>query len=182
MHRLTVLTLLCLSLALAACRAPEAGGNELAIYLTLESFTPAQLVLEPGVIDLDTIPLETEPILTQDDIVRYDAETHTFDLTLEAAERLEALQWPLRGPAFVVTVGTDRIYAGAFWTPLSSLSFDGIVILWLPHASSEGYTYRVDLGYPGPDFFTGPDPRSDSRILQALERGGLLEAGQLQPE
>jgi hypothetical protein len=140
------------------------------------------LVLEPGVIDLDTIPLETEPILTQDDIVRYDAETHTFDLTLEAAERLEALQWPLRGPAFVLTVGADRIYAGAFWTPLSSLSFDGIVILWLPHASSEGYTYRVDLGYPGPDFFTGPDPRSDSRILQALERGGLLEAGQLQPE
>jgi hypothetical protein len=136
------------------------------------------LLPESGSVDLDAIPLQAEPILTQNDIVRYDARTHGFDLTPEAVARLEALHLPVSGPPFVVTVGPDRIYAGAFWTPLSSLSFDGVVILTLLGQSSEGQTYRIDLGYPGPAFYTGADPRGDLRIMQALEQGGRLYRGQ----
>ncbi len=158
--------------------APQAAA-EVAIYLASENFTTAQLLPESGVLDLAAIPLEAEPVLTQDDIVRYNAETHAFSLTPEAIARLEALQLPVSGPVFVLTVGPDRIYAGAFWTPLSSRSFDGIVILGLPGLSLEGYDYRIDLGYASPGLYPGPDPRDDPRILQALEQGQTLDYGEL---
>ena len=34
---------------------------------------------------------------------------------------------------------------------------------------------RIQLGYPGPDFFKGTDPRGDPRIHDALKAGGKLK-------
>jgi hypothetical protein len=207
MNRLCAIGLLILSVTLVGCRAADAVANGavngtisatgtppgradgvttpavdveegmLALYLALESFRPVDLVREDDLFDLDEVPLEIDAFLTQDDILSYEAETHGFDLTPEAVARLEALTLPMSGRAFVVKVGPDRIYAGAFWTPLSSLSFDGIVIKLLPGLLREGHAYRVELGYPGSGFFTGPDPRADPRIMQALEQSGRLVRG-----
>jgi len=120
--------------------------------------------------DLAAIKLEDEPFLTRADFTRYDAATHAFTLTPEAEARLLALDLPVSGRAFVVSVDGVRIYTGAFWTPLSSLSYDGVTIMLMEGFGSmdpDG-VYTIDLGYPGSGFFEGPDPRSDPRILRAL--------------
>jgi hypothetical protein len=157
--------------ALEVCGVEPAG---LALYLTSEDFTPAQLLSGTGAVDLRLVPLETDPFLTQDDILWYEVETHSFELTPDAAARVVALPIVTRGRAFVVTVEGEPVYGGAFWTPLSSLSFDGIVISMLPNTPPEGNVFRVELGYPGSGFFTGPDQRADPRIVNALACGGIL--------
>jgi hypothetical protein len=89
--------------------------------------------------------------------------SHEIKLTTEAYEKIQqlfTLPTEVRGIPFVVCVGTDRFYAGAFWAPVSSNSFDGIVI-------------RIGLGYPSPEAFMGIDPRSDQRMVMQCYFGYL---------
>jgi hypothetical protein len=46
------------------------------------------------------------------------------------------------------------------------LSFDGVVIL--QPVSEDGTRIRIELGYPGPDVFSGKDPRADAQVMAAL--------------
>lgn len=152
---------------------------DLALHLAAGNVTPADLLpdsatREGTALDLREIPLQAEPLLTLDDIVAYDAATHVFTLTTTATERLAGLPIPVAGPAFVLMVDGDPIYAGAFWTPLSSLSYDGVVIMLMPDGQPAFGSYRIELGYPGPGFFQGDDPRGDPRVLDALRQGGKL--------
>ena len=77
------------------------------------------------------------------------------------------------GIPFVVCVGEQRIYSGAFWTPVSSISYNGVVIME-PYDETQT-TIQIALGYPVADIFTGPDPRADARIIQALEKDEKLK-------
>jgi hypothetical protein len=120
---------------------------------------------------LDVLELEQEPILSISDIIAYSWETHTIELTASAYERIGELEFPVDGTNFVVCLGLDPIYSGAFWPMYSSLSFDGVVIK-LPLA--EDHAMQLTLGYPSASYFTGIDPRSDQGILQSLERAGKL--------
>jgi len=80
---------------------------------------------------------------------------------------------PVNARSFVVVAKGARIYAGAFWTLASSLSFDGVVI---EEPDFEGdATIRLVLGYPTESFFTGEDPRGDPCIREALTEKGLLQ-------
>ncbi len=164
----------------AISTAPQPVATpELAIYLTAEGVTPTDLLPEDAgpegtIRSLDEIPLQAEPLLTLVDIVSYDAVTHAFTLTVEATERLAQLAVSVAGPPFVLTVDGEPIYAGAFWTPLSSLSYDGVVIMLMPTGEPAFEIYRIELGYPGSDFFRGDDPRSDPRVMEALEKAGKL--------
>lgn len=138
-----------------------------ALTLTLPEVRPADV---QALGDLAAIKLEDEPFLTGADFTSYDPDTHTFTLTPEAEERLLALDLPVSGRAFVVSVDGVRIYTGAFWTPLSSLSYDGVTIMLMEGfgpIDPEG-RYEIGLGYPGSGFFEGSDPRDDPRILEAL--------------
>jgi hypothetical protein len=149
----------------------------LALYTVAEGVTPFDLLPstdDAATMPLDEVPLQPEPLLTMSDIVSYDAATHVFTLTTQATERLAALDVPIMGPAFVLTVAGEPIYGGAFWTPLSSASYDGVVIMLMPDGSPAFGTYRIELGYPGPGFFQGPDPRDDPRVLDALSQAGKL--------
>ncbi len=140
-----------------------------AIYLTEDRVRPGDL----DAYALDDLPLQPEPLLTDGDLLAYDGVSHTFTLRPERALALTPVTIPTSGRAFVLCVGEERIYAGGFWTPFSSLSFDGIVI---EPALVEGeHAWRIALGYPGPDFFRGEDPRSDARVLEALRVQGLLD-------
>ncbi len=141
----------------------EEETGELAIYLTTEEVAPADLL---GEVDLAALPHESHPLITEDDILAYDVTSHTFTLRPEVAAALSLAEIPVSGLPFVLYVGEEPVYAGAFWTPLSSLSFDGVVIEpWLPGGEN---AFRVTLGYPGPDFFEGEDPRADPRFLAAI--------------
>jgi hypothetical protein len=173
MRCVLVVVMVGLALALAGCRetgtgTADGGEEGLAIYL-LEEEGPASLLEGRALAEL---ALAEEPIIGPDDVLAYDPATHTMSLSDDAMARVRALfaaPVPTGGVPFVVTAGGERIYAGAFWTPLSSLSYDGVVILDTQMLSSViPGDVRITLGYPAPEVFTGEDPRADPRILEAV--------------
>ena len=147
-------------------RVREADG--FAIYLAEQSVEAAQILQ----MDVDSIPLEDTPVITIDDIVRYEKETHSMELTPSAYERLMQMGVPVNGRPFVICLDGKPVYAGAFWVFWSSLSFDGVVIM-LP-ALMDSTTVQIELGYPGSDFFQGKDPRNNKKIFRSLEQAGKL--------
>jgi hypothetical protein len=142
--------------------------NGFSIYLLAQDTSPQQLAI------LSHLELEENPLLSINDIVSYRKATHEIELTTTGYNRIASLSVPVNGKAFAVCVYGQPIYAGAFWVGYSSLSFDGIVIDTIS-ASKEHPVLQIQLGYPGPAFFHGDDPRSDPRILQALEQAGKLK-------
>ena len=149
-----------------------------AIYLVQPGITAQQM----RTMDLDAFELEPAPILALDDMLAYTWETHAIELSEPARERIARLEVPVTaGLPFVVCVGDERIYAGAFWVSYSSMSFDGIVIDTVFAQMPDG-SIRIQLGYPAsPEFFVGADPRSDPRILQSLRQAGKLSTAQATP-
>ena len=142
--------------------------NGFSIYLLAQNISPEQLAI------LSHLELENDPVLSINDIVTYAKATHEIELTVSGYERIHSLSVPTNGRAFAVCVNGEFIYSGAFWARYSSQSFDGIVIDPIS-ATKEQPVIQIQLGYPGPAFFHGDDPRSDPRILQALERAGKLK-------
>ena len=125
---------------------PLTNANEgFAIYLVTGGLTPTQAAHA----DLSTLERSTEPIIRMQDITVYQAATHEFELTTEGLAKLEALQVPVSGLPFVVGVDGEPIYAGAFWTSLSSLSYYDSIVLDVLHGMA-GLPLRLDLGYPAP--------------------------------
>ncbi|HOG47741.1 MAG TPA: hypothetical protein PLJ35_11190 [Anaerolineae bacterium] len=170
MKRLSTLVLM--ATLLAACAGPATPASEgFAIYLLAEKLSPAEVAQA----DLSTLKLQDEPILSIEDIVAYARETHEVTLTPSAIERLGQIEVPASGAGipFVVCVDSEPIYSGAFWSPLSSLSFDGVAIMLLPGVMPGAQLdyVRIEAGFIG----ERPDPRSDPRILRALERAGRLK-------
>ena len=137
------------------------------IYLLAQDTPPQQLAM------LSHLELAQNPLLSTDDIISYRQATHEIELTVTGYDKIASLSVPVSGKAFAVCVDGQPIYTGAFWVGYSSLSFDGVVIDTL-RASKEHPVLKIQLGYPGSDFFQGDDPRSDPRILQALEEAGKL--------
>jgi hypothetical protein len=153
-----------------AISEPDTAGD-FSIYLVKQGVS-AQQMLE---MDLSRLELEESPILSGADIVTYTWEIHEIELTDTARERVARLEVPLTtGVPFVVCVGDERIYSGAFWVSWSSMSFNGIVIDTL-FAKMDDHSIRIQLGYPeSPELFEGEDLRSDPRILQSLTGSGKL--------
>ena len=139
--------------------------TEFAVYLTAQEVPIDSLAIvthiDPG----------DEPIVSIEDIVSYRSQTHEIELTPSSAKRIVELD--LAGKAFVVCVDRQPIYAGVFMALYFSRTFDGIVIIW-PPTQGDGTAIRIELGYPGPEFFTGEDPRSDPKIFESLRQAGKL--------
>lgn len=172
------LILILIVIALSACQTPvveqptSLEGEPFAIYLLSDVQITGPDVKK---YDLKDLPLAELPVIGTDDIVSYDWSYHGINLTEEAYLRLLALFMgglPSSGVPFVLLAYEQPIYAGAFWSPLSSLSFDGVAIM--QPLDPAGQTLYINLGYPSEDYFTGEDPRGDSRIQQALENAGIL--------
>lgn len=159
-----------LFLAVAGCQ-PEKSGD-FAIYLTTGEIPSQQLAIT----GLYALPLQAQPLLTDQDILAYHQGFHQMDLTPAGYQKVQNLfsgQVDVSGVPFVVVVGSQRIYSGAFWSPLSSLSFDGVVIM--QPLERPDHTIGFSLGYPSRTAFTGVDPRGDPRILDALRAAGKLK-------
>ena len=138
----------------------KSTGEGFAIYVT---------TLEPAAVLPTTTPpdITGSPFITINDILSYDKNHHELMLTESAFARLTQLEVPVNGLGFAVCVNREVIYSGAFWTPISSVSYDGPVII-VPLNSQSTRKVKIDLGYPSSSFFQGQDPRSDPRILNAL--------------
>lgn len=149
--------------------APEpAVATGFAIYLLAGDVPSDRLA------SLSHLELEDTPFLADGDFASYTAETHEIHLTTSGVAAVRGLAVPVNGRSFAVCVDGRPIYAGAFWAAYSSLSFDGVVIE-TTLVSDDDPSIRIALGYPGPDFFRGPDPRADALVLLALEQGGKLK-------
>ena len=158
-----------LSILLLLSCAPANPETTFAIYLPDPMISVQQIM---GV-DLPTLPLHIEPIISGKDIQSYHLADHEIVLNDAAAIRLQQLHIPVNGLPFVVCAEDRPVYWGAFWTPLSSLSFDGPVIQ-LP-VPTERSTIRIQWGYPHSHEPPVNDPRSRPEILNALKRLGKLE-------
>lgn len=167
---LAILSLAVVSTACSTASTPSAAiaREGFSIYL-LEGTSSSDILLA----DVNSLVLAGSPIVSRDDVVRYDSQTHTLHLTPAGHARILALRVPTSGVPFVVSVDRQPIYAGAFWASYSSLSFDGVVIDVL---RGEGNTFKMQLGYPGaPAQAKLADPRSDPRILESFRQAGKLK-------
>jgi hypothetical protein len=153
-----------------ATSEPDTMGD-FCIYLVKQGVSAQQMMK----MDLSQLELDRSPVLSDADIVTYTWETHEIELTEPARERVARLEVPMTtGVPFVVCVGDERIYGGAFWVSSSSMSFQGIVIDTL-FAKMDDHPIRIQLGYPeSPERFEGEDLRSDPRILRSLTGSGKL--------
>lgn len=147
------------------CRST--GGEGFAIYLTEEDIAPEDISSLLGV------KITDKPFIGADDIISYNMQTHEIKLTTEAFARLKALQVPVQGTSFMVCVGRQPVYQGAFWTPISSISYSGVTI-WKPYENDTKPVIELSLGYPGSSFYSGEDPRNNARLMFALEKDGKL--------
>ena len=165
-----LLRLIVFALALSGCQT--AKNDNFAIYLLAEDIPVRELSQK----DLGLLTLETAPIISSNEIVSYDKTSHSMELTQAAFTRVQQI-FPIPveidGIPFVVCVGKERIYAGAFWAPRSAINYDGVVIM--QPFSAEKTIIQITLGYPVSEVFTGNDPRADPRIIKALEQEKKLK-------
>jgi len=151
---------------------PEFTDDEFSVYLVAQAITAHEMLQ----INLDELELEDSPIISLDDVVAYAPTTHEMQLTESAYERIGRLEVPVQGLPFVVCVGRERIYGGAFWASYSSLTYGGVVINTSPATVNDpDRILRIELGYPpSPELFVGKDLRSDPWIIEALEAANKL--------
>jgi hypothetical protein len=150
---------------LSGCATPK--GEGFAIYLTKEDIPPDQMEA------LSHVELADKSIIGIDDIITYNKQTHELKLTQSAFERISQLEVPTNGKSFLVCVDKNPIYWGAFWTPISSMSFNGVTI-WKPLSSQELTVLTLELGYPSSSFYEGEDPRNNAEVMKSLEQAGKL--------
>jgi hypothetical protein len=116
---------------------------------------------------LAALVLADEPFMTVTDISAYHWSSHTFVPSPRIENQLTALRdshGSVYGIPFVVKVGSDRIYMGAFWYAYSSLAptFPHIDLISNPHQIQ-------------PSWMLGDtDVRYDLRIHNALKLAGVL--------
>ncbi len=142
-------------------------GEGFAIYLTKDDIPPAQMEA------LSHVELADQPVISMKDVFTYNAHTHEIKLTASAFESVYSLEVPVRGKSFIVCVNKKPVYWGAFWTPISSISFDGVTI-WIPLGFQGPNVITLELGYPSSMFYTGEDPRNNTEILNSLREAGKL--------
>ncbi|MDD5591613.1 MAG: hypothetical protein PHY18_06810 [Dehalococcoidales bacterium] len=156
------------ALLLSGCtNTTETKGEGFAIYLTRENIPPAEME------KLSHVDIADQPVISMEDIITYNAQTHEIKLTDTAFERISQLEVPVSGRSFLTCVDKVPVYWGAFWTPLSSLSFDGVTI-WQPLTPQETTVITLELGYPSSSFYRGEDPRNNAEIINSIERSGKL--------
>jgi hypothetical protein len=119
--------------------------------------------------------LEDTPIIGLKDIVSYKMATHDITLTPEAYQRLLDLDIPVNGRSFTLCCDKQPSRGGAFWSPVSSVSYDGYVIVVppLPGAGLPPDTVRLGHGYPEPVLIKS-DIRNNVGAMLSLEKAGKL--------
>jgi hypothetical protein len=163
--KLTLVITVYVLLMSSGCSAPNHEG--FAVYLTEGDIPSAQM---PA---LSHVDIAEQPVIAMNDIMAYNAKTHEITLTANAFDRIYSLEVPVRGKSFVVCVDRKLIYWGAFWTPISSISFDGVTI-WKPLSSQDPKVIKLELGYPSSFFYKGEDPRNNAEVMKSLEQSGKL--------
>ena len=116
------------------------------------------------------IPLAEYPIISEEDLVSYDWDTHTLELKNPPWFMLHKPHG--RGIPFVVVVEGVPIYVGAFWLRLSSRDTDVPAIRWDFQMKSTSMTIMATTREGKSERRT--DPRPNERLKQVLQELGKL--------
>lgn len=140
--------------------------HNLSIYLVKDLSTKEAMSK-----NIDELPLETVPVLTDKEIEIYNWKEQTFSIKdgISLEQRLEG-KVPLDGKPFVFVVDGTRMYLGSFWTLISSLYYPHIPTInsvWSGKINKSKYTIRYGLEQQ--------DSRNDKRIYEALKSLGKLD-------
>ncbi|MBO0722446.1 MAG: hypothetical protein J2P41_16590 [Blastocatellia bacterium] len=154
---------------IAVGQSNEAEG--FAIYLLAKDVSALDLPKD----DLKRFVLQDRPVLAEADIITYTKATHELQISEAAFARIRQLPHNVRGIPFIVCLGKEPIYTGAFWSPFSSINYSGVVILEPLGSERREKVIKIEMGYPNPDFAVGADPRADKRIVDRLEAKGKLK-------
>ncbi len=143
----------------------DSSSPSFAIYRLQDSTFAASQIWD---LPIDSLLLSDVPFLMQDSLTSYHLQTHEFTATASVDTQLAILGryiGPTGGIPFVVTVGHDRIYIGAFWYPYSSLSPA------VPYIDLSIHNHQIQKAWFPSDSL---DRRSDPRIYSALKSAGIL--------
>lgn len=141
--------------------------GKFAIYLTAKEMNGAGILRA----DLSTLELQDQPAISSEEIISYEAKTRELRLIPEALKRLSESKVPLDGRAFVACAEGRPLFVGAFWSYLSSLSYEGVSLM-VPVPDMQ--TVHLESGYPTSRFANGSDPLQDPQVLKALQRENKL--------
>jgi hypothetical protein len=120
------------------------------------------------------IPLAAYPVISADDLVSYDWETHTMQLREPFRMRIPAPTIGI-GVPFVVVADGVPLYVGVFWSGLSSITPGGPMIEIGPDfEESKNPVIRLRAAHRGPDG-KDLDPRGDPRLFKVLQELGKLK-------
>jgi hypothetical protein len=145
----------------------ERGLN---FYLLKDPHTTANQVYNS---DIYSLKLAERPFLSYKDLVYYKWSEHSFKIDSINAKTIQNIcknNTTVFGIPFVVTVGQERIYLGAFWFLFSSLA------PVFPHINSpiengeNSCIFVINKSWDS----TKTDLRNDPRIYNVLKKYGLL--------
>ena len=120
-------------------------------------------------IDETTIKTKATPIIYYDDFISYDPLNYTFEISSKAMNKI--ISSDLYKEAFAIKANGIFIYSGYFWTGLSSLSCDWVVMTDLSITTDNKFT--VELGY-GVENVVIPDNRNNNIILEMFASDNKL--------
>jgi len=147
-------------------QAGKINHEGFAIYLPQGDVSPQNMP------DLNSVKLPLQPFIGLNDIISYNPENYHLTLTPDAFNRIDVLQVPVYGKPFVVCVDRIPVYWGAFWTPISSIPFDGFAIE--QPLNNQTNTVTIQTGYPTSSFFTGTTWVDDWTIQESFRQAGKL--------
>ena len=170
----TVLLFAAMVLALTACGVADNGGA-FEIYLLADASE-----FSDGA-DIGNYRLADTPVLTQDDIIEYNWSEQSFTTSHNFIEQKISVNGlvPLSGLPFVVVCNGERIYAGFFWSPLSSQMAYSPSIYVIGTASEpdpeKQSTYNITTITIDGDDNGALANMTDKRIKDALSASGKLK-------
>lgn len=171
-NRLGVLLAAGLVFASVACRKADKvfGGRQGITLVLLDDYKTVDNTMA---IAPTSIVLERSTLIAYDDILAYDPESRTFDLSDAAVKAITDLPHSGHSMPFAVLANGEVIYTAYFWASYSSRTCD-----WLtanPLLISSQHELRIFVGYPAPGRAVIPDDRNDAKILAILRRDQKLK-------
>jgi hypothetical protein len=117
------------------------------------------------------IPLAEFPIISEEDVLGYDWDTHT--LQLRNSIWFTVRQPGMHGLPFVVVVDGVPIYVGAFWSDDSSIGSAVPSIRWDDQRKSKKIS--IQRAYPSSRSGQVDDPRTNEKLKKVLQELGKLK-------
>ncbi|HUU01548.1 MAG TPA: hypothetical protein VM425_08925 [Myxococcota bacterium] len=125
---------------------------------------------------LESLTLKFEPQIDLGGIGYYSASSHTMHFSAWHSSGYLLRDLPevgVRGVPFVVAIDEQPVYLGAFYSSLSSASFDHPVVL-VDELEPTTNSAVIHRSYPPGHQPDTPDPRSDPRIFELFREAGKL--------